>query len=78
MKSMAICSPTGAWAIIGKHNGKKAVLTLKHSEKGSIVLSEKDLRPIYIILGAAETTMSDERRRKEAQRAMNGKERRHP
>jgi hypothetical protein len=51
--------------VIGKYNGHKAFLTLK-GEKGSISLSEKDLKPIVTILDMMRTLMSDERKKKEA------------
>jgi hypothetical protein len=66
VKDIAICSARGNWAVLGKLDGKKAMLTLKHSEKGNMAISEKDLKPIIDILAAVETRMKDERKAKEA------------
>jgi hypothetical protein len=56
VKTTALLSPYGNWALIGKYNSKKALLTLKGSN-GSLSLSEKDIKPIVTLLGMIETYM---------------------
>lgn len=58
-KDFAYCSAKGAWAIIGQRDGKKAFFQLKHPEKGSIALSEKDIKPIMSVLGILETVLKE-------------------
>jgi hypothetical protein len=53
MKDIALCSAARNWAILGKYDNKKAFLTLKNPDAGSIFLSEKDLKPV---IGLLETT----------------------
>jgi hypothetical protein len=67
VKDTAICSVRGDWCVIGKYDGRKAFLTLK-GKNGSIILSEKDLKPIVTILDTMRTLMSEERNKKEAAR----------
>jgi hypothetical protein len=60
MKDTALLSANSDWALMGKRTDKKAFLTLKHPEKGSVRISEKDLKPIVTLLETMETIMKDE------------------
>jgi hypothetical protein len=60
LKDVAISS--GNWTILGKHDGKKAVLVLKHPDKANLPLSEKDLKPIVAVLDTVRTMMREENR----------------
>jgi hypothetical protein len=60
LKDAAISS--GNWTIVGKYNGRKAMLVLKHPDKASLPLSEKDLKPVVSVLDMVRTMMREENR----------------
>jgi len=60
MREFAVSvSPKSKWMAVGWCDKKKAVFQLKHSEKGSIELSEKDIKTILVLLGLVEATLGE-------------------
>jgi len=60
MREFALsASPKNGWTAVGRCDKGKAVFQLKHPDKGSIELSEKDIKPVLTVLGIVKATLKE-------------------